>query len=242
MYANKLTKNDLLKAGIINVSADGLHITGIIRDFKQTPSGSGHLNCLGWGVHRIVYAWFHGEAPEGLVIDHINNNKTDNRIENLQAITPGENIWKDREHDVVLIKCKLSKPRSFYEDKLENFYTKYEQAKLEGNAEAAHTLRSNISMTKARLRYWDAHSEEYQQFILKEEAKQQYHKNADNKKKLAEYKKLFKELKNKPMWRQIITVSKQWDSLEQTKQEEILKKLSDFVANYPNKTSSLKQN
>ena len=77
MYANKLTKNDLLKAGIINVSADGLHITGIIRDFKQTPSGSGHLNCLGWGVHRIVYAWFHGEAPEGLVIDHINNNKTD---------------------------------------------------------------------------------------------------------------------------------------------------------------------
>ena len=237
MYDNKLTKNDLLKAGIINVSADGLHITGIIRDFKQTPSNSGHLNCLGMPVHRIVYTWFHGESPEGLVIDHINNIKTDNRIENLQAITPGENIWKDREHDIVQIKCQLSKPRSFYENKLEGFIIKYEQAKIEGNSKAAHKLRSNISMTKARLRYWDANAEEHdqinEQLRLEEEAKQQYHKNADNKKKLAEYKKLFKELKNKPMWRQIITVSKQWDSLEQTKQDEILKKLSDFVANYP---------
>ena len=43
---------------------------------------------------RFIYAWFHGEAREGYEIDHINNDKLDNRLENLQELTPPENKRK----------------------------------------------------------------------------------------------------------------------------------------------------
>lgn len=42
-------------------------------------------------VHRIIYQTFNGEIPEGLVIDHLNGIKTDNRIDNLEACSHQEN-------------------------------------------------------------------------------------------------------------------------------------------------------
>jgi hypothetical protein len=42
-------------------------------------------------VHRVVYRAFHGPIPEGLVINHLNGIKTDNRINNLEACTEAEN-------------------------------------------------------------------------------------------------------------------------------------------------------
>lgn len=42
-------------------------------------------------VHRLVYETFKGEIPEGMRIDHINNKRDDNRIENLRIFTPKEN-------------------------------------------------------------------------------------------------------------------------------------------------------
>ena len=45
--------------------------------------------------HRFIYECFHGLITDGRVIDHINNIKTDNRLQNLQAITQRENVIKD---------------------------------------------------------------------------------------------------------------------------------------------------
>ena len=42
-------------------------------------------------VHRIIYVLCHGELCESLVIDHIDNNPRNNRIENLRAVTQREN-------------------------------------------------------------------------------------------------------------------------------------------------------
>jgi len=44
-----------------------------------------------WRVHRLIWIWHNGEVPTGLVIDHINRVRTDNRIENLRVVTPSEN-------------------------------------------------------------------------------------------------------------------------------------------------------
>lgn len=43
-------------------------------------------------VHRIVYEAFNGHIPEGLEVNHINECKTDNRIENLNLMTREENL------------------------------------------------------------------------------------------------------------------------------------------------------
>lgn len=40
-------------------------------------------------VHRVVWKMFHGDDPQ--VIDHINGDRGDNRIENLRRATPAQN-------------------------------------------------------------------------------------------------------------------------------------------------------
>ena len=112
-YAKELTKNYLKKLGVTkvtrtgkvyknnkpakqNLGSDGyLRVTLYDKDIynllypitKQRNSGE-----ISIAVHRIVYTWFNEVAPNGLVIDHIDNNKQNNNIDNLQALTPGENI------------------------------------------------------------------------------------------------------------------------------------------------------
>ena len=44
--------------------------------------------------HRKVWKSVYGEIPKGMVIDHINGNTLDNRIENLQCITQKQNIQR----------------------------------------------------------------------------------------------------------------------------------------------------
>ena len=43
-----------------------------------------------WFVHRLVWVWHHGYLPDGMEIHHKNECKTDNRIENLELLTPAE--------------------------------------------------------------------------------------------------------------------------------------------------------
>jgi uncharacterized protein (UPF0248 family) len=47
-------------------------------------------------VHRLVYIYHRGRIPDGYHIDHINHDRFDNRIENLQAIPARENLGKHK--------------------------------------------------------------------------------------------------------------------------------------------------
>ena len=42
-------------------------------------------------VHRVVWEMHNGPIPKGMVIDHINRDRTDNRIDNLRCVTYQEN-------------------------------------------------------------------------------------------------------------------------------------------------------
>jgi len=43
-------------------------------------------------VHRMVWESAHGPIPDGLTVNHVNGVKTDNRLANLELLTPGENV------------------------------------------------------------------------------------------------------------------------------------------------------
>ena len=43
---------------------------------------------------RVIYVWFVEDIEEGMVIDHIDNNPFNNKVENLQKLTPEANLKK----------------------------------------------------------------------------------------------------------------------------------------------------
>lgn len=70
--------------------------------FKH-PNGYIHINLSFGGekrqvrAHRVIYIAAHGGIQDGYVIDHINGVKDDNRLCNLQALTPEDNSHKAKE-------------------------------------------------------------------------------------------------------------------------------------------------
>ena len=77
-------------------NGDPVHIVVPTTDRNGYLLGTGqNRNQTTPPVHQLVWD-FHGTGPvpSGSVIDHINENKTDNRIENLQILTIGQNASK----------------------------------------------------------------------------------------------------------------------------------------------------
>jgi hypothetical protein len=54
-------------------------------------------------IHRLVCEAFHGSAPAGKEVGHLNGDKADNRAVNLAWITRAENVRHMREHGVLRI-------------------------------------------------------------------------------------------------------------------------------------------
>lgn len=62
----------------------------------QSKTHKGYMCCRvknkpAASVHRIVWETFNGLIPDGMQIDHKNNDRTDNRLDNLQIVTSSEN-------------------------------------------------------------------------------------------------------------------------------------------------------
>lgn len=45
----------------------------------------------GFKAHRLAWLYVHGYMPEGILLDHINNDPSDNRIANLRLATESQN-------------------------------------------------------------------------------------------------------------------------------------------------------
>ena len=67
--------------------------------------------------HRFVFEAIKGVIPEGFEIDHRNEVKTDNRINNLQLLTHQQNIEKSKNKPIVSINVETSKKKIFLSSK-----------------------------------------------------------------------------------------------------------------------------
>ena len=96
-----LRKGRVLKLGNNN---DGYLQVALSKDGKQTT----------FVVHRLVYEAFNGKIPEGMQVNHIDEDKTNNSIENLNVMTSSENInWgtgNERRAKSMINHKSLSKP------------------------------------------------------------------------------------------------------------------------------------
>ena len=63
--------------------------------------------------HRFVYEVFNGKIPSHLEVDHLNENKTDNRIKNLQLLTHKQNIEKSKNKPIISTNIKTGEKRIF---------------------------------------------------------------------------------------------------------------------------------
>lgn len=70
-------------------------VYGLMRRPIGVPNDTGYvqlrLGSTSYKAHRVVYEAVHGPIPPGMEINHINGVKTDNRIANLEMVTPAEN-------------------------------------------------------------------------------------------------------------------------------------------------------
>jgi hypothetical protein len=62
-----------------------------VRSITSAGYISVSINKKCYQLHRVIWKLYYGEEPHGKVIDHINRNKTDNRINNLRLVTWGVN-------------------------------------------------------------------------------------------------------------------------------------------------------
>lgn len=67
-------------------------------------------------VHQLVAMAFLDHEPDGntIIVDHINNIKTDNRVENLQLISNRENYVKDRRDNLPIGVYKNPHAKTYY--------------------------------------------------------------------------------------------------------------------------------
>ena len=66
-----------------------------------------------YSQHRFVFEVFKGPIPWFFEIDHQNNDRSDNRIKNLQLLTHKQNVEKSRNKTIISTCTETGKERKF---------------------------------------------------------------------------------------------------------------------------------
>jgi hypothetical protein len=92
-YENRyiINKEGLIKSLITNKILENNYILNFEQSYISVKLIDNNGNRKQYYVHRLVYLTFKGEIYENMVIDHIDQNKFNNKLENLRMISFSEN-------------------------------------------------------------------------------------------------------------------------------------------------------
>ena len=82
-------------------------------------------------LSRIIWAWYHGECPSGMDVDHINGDSLDDRLDNLQLLTRKENLAKRSGYRNQYEKSKILDDNIYYQEILKYVQEKYPSSPVE---------------------------------------------------------------------------------------------------------------
>lgn len=111
-------------------------------------------------VHRVIWEMHNGAVPEGMVVDHVNRNTLDNRIENLRLATRSQNSLN------AVGKFKRKLPKNVYVDWCHNGQTAYRIQIIKDGS--AHRV-GNLSLSDAVQMVSQIRNELCGEYAVKEE-------------------------------------------------------------------------
>lgn len=76
------------EAGRLVWKATGKYAAPLSKTTYRTVKWNG----LSYGEHRLIWSWHNGPVPKGKLIDHLDTDKSNNRIENLYPKSNGGNM------------------------------------------------------------------------------------------------------------------------------------------------------
>lgn len=129
IFSKSYNKNRYLKGELTQ--------SGYLRVLLLCTDGKRHR----FQLHRVIWYYFNGEIPDELIVNHIDECKTNNALSNLNLLTPKQNLnWGSRNKRISKAHLKDAKPIAQI-DKLTNKIIKIYPSRLEASKE----LHLNIS-------------------------------------------------------------------------------------------------
>ncbi len=122
----------------------------LIGDKAGTIANTGYVrvgvNKKYYSAHRIIWEMFYGEVPDGLEIDHIDQNKENNNLSNLRLVSKSVNqlnkknpVFTKRKNGKFRVRISKEKKRVSLGD-----YATYEEALLIYNKHKNDILKKAI--------------------------------------------------------------------------------------------------
>ena len=117
-YDGYLISNMGVVKSIDRLSSNGRHLKGKI--LKPLKSSGGYLSislCKDgkdkhYAIHRLVMLAFVGECPDGMEVNHIDENKHNNALSNLEYLTSQDNCNHGTRNERIALSNKHPKSKS----------------------------------------------------------------------------------------------------------------------------------
>ena len=81
----------------VKVNKDGIFINTKTGNYLKGSERNGYIriytNNQHYSAHKLVWETFNGPIPENMVIDHIDGNRSNNRLENLRLVSQSDNMY-----------------------------------------------------------------------------------------------------------------------------------------------------